>query len=77
MRQVSFRTHPSLAVGKPETLFDGAYFAEADATSRNYDLAPDGRFLMLKDAADGPAETSRSRLILVQNWTEELSNLFP
>jgi hypothetical protein len=34
-----------------------------------YDVAPDGRFLLLKDSGTGG---SQDRVVLVQNWTEEL-----
>ena len=46
--------------------------------SRDYDVAPDGRFLMMKTTG---AETSDSdipnQVVLVQNWLEELKRLVP
>ncbi len=46
--------------------------------SRTYDVSPDGkRFLMLKNA-DAPAQTSVApRIVIVQNWHEELRRLVP
>ena len=46
--------------------------------SRQYDVAPDGRFLMLKeDTPTDETATPTARLILVQNWFEELTRLVP
>ena len=53
-------------------MFDsGDYYFSAGG--RHYDIAPDGkRFLMIK-----PAMESEARIILVQNWFEELKRLVP
>ena len=40
-------TGASFTWGRPELLFEGPYL---DDLARNYDLAPDGRFLMIKPA---------------------------
>jgi hypothetical protein len=40
-------------------------------TIPNYDVGPDGRFLVVKD------ESSSGRLNLVLNWTEELRRRVP
>jgi Tol biopolymer transport system component len=54
----------------PEKLFEGPYFFVEGP--RMFDVAPDGRFLMLK-AAGGDADAGTpASLIVVQNWTEEL-----
>ncbi len=40
---------------------------------RTYDIAPDGqRFLMIKEGKD-----ATPRIIVVQNWHEELKRLVP
>ena len=44
---VPVETGDSFTAGPPETLFEGPYL---DDLARNYDLAPDGRFLMIKPA---------------------------
>jgi serine/threonine-protein kinase len=66
--------------GTPTKLFEGQYFyTDTGATrrGRTYDVSPDGRrFLMLKDAA-GVDDVPASRLVVVQNWTEELKRLVP
>jgi serine/threonine-protein kinase len=55
--------------GVPEKLFDGTYAAE-------YDVASDGRFVMIRDA-DAAAGQGPDRIIVVQNWFEELKRLVP
>ena len=47
MMAVAVETGASFTAGRPETLFEGPYL---DDLARNYDLAPDGRFLMIKPA---------------------------
>ncbi len=49
--------------GQPERLFEGRYL---DDQTRNYDVAPDGRFLMIKQA-----DTLRQVHVVV-DWTEDL-----
>ena len=58
-------------------LVDGAAYTGSGAfgSSRTYDVAADGRFLMIKSAApDGGAVPS---LFLVQHWFDELKRLAP
>jgi len=44
---------------------------------RSYDIAPDGRFLIIgSDQADSGSGTP-SNMIVVQNWFEELKRLVP
>jgi serine/threonine-protein kinase len=60
--------------GTPMQLFEGAYFSGAGtaAAGRTYDVSPDGnRFLMIKSAGE------RKRIVVVQNWFEELKRLVP
>ena len=71
---VPIRTEPAFEAGSPEELFTRSY---AVSFGRMYDIAPDGqRFLMMK-----PVETteggSRSDVVLVLNWFEELKRLVP
>jgi serine/threonine-protein kinase len=59
-------------------LKEGYYTGPRGAVSVTYDAARDGqRFLMIKEG--GPSEEAESlpRLILVQNWLEELKRLVP
>jgi hypothetical protein len=41
----------------------------------NYDVAPDGRFLMLEAVDEGTPEPAR--IVVVENWLEELKSLVP
>ena len=53
---------PSFTAAAPRVLFEGQY-------PPPYDIAPDGRFLMVRD--EQPAERSQLRFVL--NWVEELT----
>ena len=76
MMVVPVETDPTFSAGAPEVLFDQQYYFTG--TRRTYDLAPDGRFLMVKDSAVGDdAEGPAAQIILVQNWFEELKRLVP
>jgi serine/threonine protein kinase len=44
---------------------------------RSYDLAPDGRFFLIRSAREESGGPAPSNLIAVQNWTEELKRLVP
>ena len=70
-------TEPTFSPGIPRPLFDGRYRVTAYPQPRSFDVSPDGqRFLMIKEAeASEPSE--QSAIIFVQNWIEELKNLFP
>ncbi len=53
----------------PELLFSGPYlYGELGRGNPNYDVAADGRFLMLEAVSSGTS----SRLVVVLNWLEEL-----
>ena len=55
-------------------LFEGAYLFDAGPT--HYDVARDGRLLMVKPvAADG--DGAPRQLVVVQNWFEDLRRLAP
>ena len=73
MMVVSVEAGATFSAGDPDVLFEQQYYL--DRSRRTYDLAPDGRFLMVKagDDAEGPA----AQIILVQNWFEELKRLVP
>ena len=76
MMAVPVDTGPTFSAGDPEVLFEEQYFSFQ--TARTYDLAPDGRFLMIKEGTttdDGSAPTAQ--IILVEHWFEELNRLVP
>jgi eukaryotic-like serine/threonine-protein kinase len=68
MMVVPVQSKPALTAGTPRMLFEGRYGATANI--RGYDVAPDGRFLMVQQK-DRPAMRV-SEMIIVQNWVEEL-----
>ncbi|HET9361719.1 MAG TPA: protein kinase [Vicinamibacterales bacterium] len=63
--------------GNPQMVFDGPYVA--GNAGRTYDVSPDGRrFLMIKDAPrQGKDPAPEPKLVIVQNWVEELKRLVP
>ncbi len=67
---------PDGVVGVLETVIESPtrYLVGTDFQSRQYDVGPDGSFLFLSEEAP---ENSRSQIILVQNWFEELMRLVP
>jgi Tol biopolymer transport system component len=57
--------------GSPRVLFRGPYLIREGSLAREFDVAPDGRFLMLKRETTGEAP----HLVIVQNWVAELGRL--
>ena len=76
MMVVPIDTEPTLTLGDATVVFEGTYL---DLIGRQYDLASDGRFLMIK-VRSGTAEDSASALppiVVVEGWFEELKRLVP
>jgi serine/threonine-protein kinase len=67
-------TEPSWRSGVPQAILKGPY-AYAGA-GRMYDVAADGRFLMIKPSAETEAGAPR-RIVVVLNFSEELKRLVP
>jgi hypothetical protein len=59
---------PSFALGTPRKLFEQAFRVESE-TNTNYAVAPDGRFLVVRDTAE---ESMAQHVNVVLNWAEEL-----
>ena len=72
----------TLEAGTPSKLLGGQYLltfppGPGQGVGRMYDVSPNGqRFLMIKESDESEAEPS-PRIILVQNWFEELKRLVP
>ena len=62
--QVGVTTGDNFSIGARKVVLTGDYLT--DASHANYDVAPDGSFLMLKRAG------AESRTIVVHNWGREL-----
>jgi Tol biopolymer transport system component len=70
---VAVDTKPTFSAGTPQILFGLGDFVLAGTRGIRYDVAPDGRFLLLK--SDSGA--SQDRIVVVQHWTDELRQLVP
>ncbi len=64
-------------LGTPTELFQGSYLMEAAGGSRQYHVAPDGRFLMLTGNASTDEGSPPAQLTFVQHWFEELKERVP
>jgi eukaryotic-like serine/threonine-protein kinase len=74
MTVVAVQAQSNFSVGLPTMLFDTRSLSLA-GIGRNFDVSPDGtRFLMVKDL---PVPAEAKRLIVVQNWFEDLKRLVP
>jgi serine/threonine-protein kinase len=72
---VPVQSGSTLVAGRPQVLFEtetGVSFS-----GRPYDVAPDGRFLIISSAQAEAGGGTASNLIVVLNWTEELKRLVP
>jgi serine/threonine-protein kinase len=71
---VSVETSPAFRAGNPQQLLPGPYFSNLG--NRTYDVSADGqRFLMVKRA--GPSTAAPDRIVVVDNWFEELKRRVP
>ena len=68
-----------LKIGTPVEVFQGPYYIAATGSPRpHYDVAPDGqRFLMLLPDSASDASAVGRRIVVVQNWQEELKQGVP
>jgi eukaryotic-like serine/threonine-protein kinase len=65
--------------GMPTKIIESAYFGGmSNSSPRTYDVSPDGqRFLMLKRTTSQDPPATPARIVIVQNWMEELKRLVP
>jgi hypothetical protein len=66
----------TLVAGRPQVLFEAAMLPPFGG-NRPYDLAPDGRFIVIRPAEEETGSSTAPSLVLVQNWFEELKRLVP
>jgi outer membrane protein assembly factor BamB/Tol biopolymer transport system component len=69
---VDIESRSAFAAGAPRMLFDQQYSASNFVA--NYDVASDGRFVMLKDTEE---QTTQIELRMVLNWGEEVKRRLP
>jgi len=72
LMSVTIDTEPEVRIGPPELLFQDIYFH--DNIGRHYDVAEDGRFLMIKPVGGVRPQT---HINVVRNWVAELSERMP
>jgi len=70
MIAATIETEPEFKVTEFEELFEGRYLT---SIFHNYDVAPDGRFLMIQESQ----ESTPPEIHIVLNWFEELKRLVP
>ena len=73
---VAVQSRTTFVAGRPQVLFESRLLP-IQGGSRSYDVAPDGRFLIIRAVGEGAAEGTASNLIVVQNWFEELKQRVP
>jgi hypothetical protein len=71
---IPVQTGATFAGGSPTILFELP--STPTATARTYDVAPDGRFLVIKFPQNDKSATAPT-LNVVLNWTAELERLTP
>jgi len=74
MMAVPVQATPTFSAGNPSKLFEGQWFR--GQSGRTYDVAKDGRFLMIKDAVTNE-QGSAATITVVVNWVEELKQKLP
>ena len=65
-------TGTELRAGSPKELFDASPYLPGEI-GRNYDVGPDGRFLMVKPASPN----DEARVVLIEDFGSELERLLP
>jgi eukaryotic-like serine/threonine-protein kinase len=67
-------TGASFKFGNPRTLFERSYVMEGSDVGggRSYALAPDGRFLMMKEEEGVEGGSGPAEIVVILNWIEDL-----
>ncbi len=78
MMAVDIETEPGFMAGTPRLLFEEGFVSRAAGPFTVYDVSADGqRFLMVGDATSTDGEAGSPKIIIVQNWFEELTERVP
>jgi len=73
LMRVSIAAGKTWSAGRPEKLFEATIAGSPPNTGRTYDVSPDGqRFVVIRPSNDPDARGNARRLVVVQNWQEEL-----
>jgi hypothetical protein len=76
MLAVPMQSGSTLKAGLPQVLFEAAMSVQG-VGGRPYDVAPDGRFFIIRDAQTQSGGGTPSNIVVVLNWLEELKRLVP
>ena len=76
MMAVKVETEPVLRLGRPLELFDANTFYRRGGVS-HYDVAPDGRFLMIRRSYARNETMSADNVVVITNWARELAERVP
>jgi hypothetical protein len=72
MLAVAVQSGTTFVAARPQVLFDIAMLLSGRG-NRPYDIAPDGRFLIIRSGQVEAGVGTATNMIVVQNWLEELS----
>ena len=67
-------TESTLRLGGATVAFEGAFYTTG---VRQYDVAADGRFLMIKSEGTATEDAAPGQIVVVENWFSELDRLVP
>jgi Tol biopolymer transport system component len=76
MMAVAVESEGEFSFEAPEQLFAGSYLTISGPFGSSYDVARDGRFLMIEPPGTSTAAAPAS-IVVVENWAEELKRLVP
>ena len=76
MVAVPMQPGSTLKARRPQVLFEAAMSIQGVGV-RPYDVAPDGRFFIIRDVQTESGGGTPSNIIVVLNWLEELKRLVP
>lgn len=74
---VDVATGAQAVFGAPTMLFSGPFYGEPTPSSHSYDVARDGRFLMIQTEEAAAERDESASIVVVQNWFEELKQRVP
>ena len=75
---VPVETEPSFSFETPKPLFRRAFRRSTSTSANQWDVSPDGKFLMIKDTGvTAPTLENALRINIVLNWFEELKEKVP
>lgn len=75
MMAVALETDAGFEFGAAEQLFFEPFYNNPSPITHSYDVARDGRFLMIQPAGRLPDGQSLPSIVVVQNWLTELQRL--